>query len=529
MSDGMAERKMGAALAKSLPTATAPKNSLPVRTSEISRLQRTIGELGNALKTGAITVPAHAINLRVALEGATRVRGSLDERDRNLLAELEPRARRLLAQADAAKAVSTAKVADTGADDLQLDWDAVTDVFDQMTPGMGPAIKLAPQSHRDAIEAMTRSPLFALQVFEESWDDIKDHWFELLQFTATMIAAEVAVGILVAVPEPSLGTKIAAFVLQALILAFAIHAAYTAGAAAIAFATDFWSKVTAANGDLKKIDEAALAFVRLVFALFQTLAAAAGIGKAAKFRTPADVPPTPRPGSRNHDSNNGSKSTERTKTDSGEPKAHDNGPKTQKDPSLSAKVVVEYRVERHQIRVETRRTKGGWSLEVKAPLPDGRRTHTVGDVYVAIDEHGAPVGGPAFTIDKEAFVDGVSGKVQIYEGSTRISATDLVLDETIAAFRKEFGHAPDRLPGSLAWENKLNFQRAYATAAQSGVTHDAASQIAIREISFGRSRAARGYDTFLVEATNFAEIDLGGSLGVRRVPTTIKADARRSK
>jgi hypothetical protein len=75
----------------------------------------------------------------------------------------------------------------------------------------------------------------------------------------------------------------------------------------------------------------------------------------------------------------------------------------------------------------------------------------------------------------------------------------------------------------------LNFQRAYAGAIRNGMTIDAAKQFAISDISFGRSRAARGYGDFSVEVSDFEAVDLGGSLGTQNVPTKIKIEARRSR
>jgi hypothetical protein len=188
----------------------------------------------------------------------------------------------------------------------------------------------------------------------------------------------------------------------------------------------------------------------------------------------------------------------------------------------------EYPVARGDLHINTEKTERNWTIEIKAPLSNGRY-HVVGEGLVSLDASGHPIGGPEFYIEKNVHVNGVDGKVQIYDRGTKQSATDLVLDEAIARFKTEFGHAPDTLPGHLAFENKRNFQRAYAVALRDGKSVDDARQIAIRSISFGRSRIERGYDDIKVEATNDGLVDLGEPLGVQRVPTVIHIEARRSK
>jgi hypothetical protein len=74
--------------------------SLPVRLSQTTRLRNAIGELENALRRGAITIPAHAMNLRTALAEARRA----DSRDPSL----EARASAVLARANAPRPLPSA-------------------------------------------------------------------------------------------------------------------------------------------------------------------------------------------------------------------------------------------------------------------------------------------------------------------------------------------------------------------------------------------------------------------------------------
>jgi hypothetical protein len=467
-------------------------------------------------------VPVYRVLLRKALDKAVELRAQATDAERAELADIEPRAHKLL-ESPAPTPAAPARVSGTdemkGPEDLRIDWDTVSDIVDGIMPGVGPIVTRGPQLYQDVAESITRTPLHAKTVFAEQWDLIKDHWLEIMNVMAALVAAEIGVAILGATPDPTMGTKVAAIALQALLIAFAIHAAHELGSQAGAYASAWWANVQAAKGDVRMLDAAALNFARMIFSLVQAIGAALGFGfLSRRIRRAMGPDPAGKPRPK------GDKSTDKlpAKTDKSPSKPHAKEPIQQ----LS---LAEYRVERNQIRVETHRASTGWTVEVKAPLPEGRRAHDIGTGHVKLDQHGAPIGGPSFTIDKEAVVNGVNGKVQIYQGNNKLSATDVVLDESIAAFKKEFGHAPETLPGGLAWENKLNFQRSYATAMQKGLTHDAACQVAIREISFGRSRAARGYDRFSVEATDMAEVDLGGSFGVRRVPTTVKITARRSK
>lgn len=381
-------------------------------------------------------------------------------------------------------------------------------MINPFAPGAGDVLAKGSHLPRDVIESIIRSPLHAQKVFAEQWDVIKDHWLELAHTMAALIAAEIGVAILAAIPDPTMGTKIAAFALQALLIAFAVHATYTAGSLAIAHGNAWWAKVNAAKGDGRTIDAAALDFVRMFFALVQAIGGVLGIRAAARARGSS----THEPPSHSHTKNGTTESTSSTKPKTtrlqspessstntrggaGTAIAHEGAGTSSSNKGhgharkAPVNAAMEFRIERSHLRVKTHRSSMEWIVEVEAPLPEGRRS--VGTGFVELDPHGAALGGPEFVIRKNVTVGGTEGKVQIYEAGHKVSLTDIVLDEAIAAFRKEFGHVPETLPGSLAWENKLNFQRAYARAIQEGMTHDAASQSAIREISFGRSRAAR--------------------------------------
>lgn len=186
----------------------------------------------------------------------------------------------------------------------------------------------------------------------------------------------------------------------------------------------------------------------------------------------------------------------------------------------------EFRVERHDLQISTSRRAKEWNIDVKVRLSNGKN-HSIGTGTVMLDTEGLPVGGPEFYIEKETHIDGISGKVQVYDQGAKQSLTDIVLDEAIVRFKQEFGHEPWSLPGDLAFENKRNFQRELVRAIEDGATPKEAEQIAIRRISFGRSRIKRGYSEIVVTTDATAVVDLGEPFGKREVPTRVHVEARR--
>jgi hypothetical protein len=186
----------------------------------------------------------------------------------------------------------------------------------------------------------------------------------------------------------------------------------------------------------------------------------------------------------------------------------------------------EIRVKKSDLRISTRKTKDEWTFSIETKLPNDTEVN-IAYGTVLLDAAGNPVGGPEFYFEKRTVIGGVETRVQIYDGSKPLSLTDFALDSAIMRFKTEFGHPPDILPGDLAFDNKANFQRAYATALQNGLGDGEARQQAIRSVSFGRSRMRRGYDDFVVELGKFESLDLGPPLGVQRVPVSIHVEARR--
>ena len=235
-------------------------------------------------------VPIYAQLVRNALQAADRFREAMTERERKELDELRLSAREVLADT-ASKDVEIPSL-----QDLRIDWDDIGDAVDQFVPGIGQVFTRGPQIHRDTFEAITRSVFFIKDVFLEQWEAFKDHWPEFLQVMLGLLVAELGVAALAAAPDPTMATKIAALALQAMLIAFAVHAVYTAGKDTLAYANAFWTNVQVANGDVNLLNQAALNFVRMLFSIASAIAAVLGLRKAVRrpSRGEAGKPVAPR-------------------------------------------------------------------------------------------------------------------------------------------------------------------------------------------------------------------------------------------
>lgn len=114
------------------------------------------------------------------------------------------------------------------------------------------------------------------------------------------------------------------------------------------------------------------------------------------------------------------------------------------------------------------------------------------------------------------------------DGDVRLPTTQYALDRATRYYRRRFGVDPESLPGTLAFENKLNFQREWYKLTTAGLPDDVAAVRAVAETSFGRHRAARGYSQFEVTiAGSMEKVDLGAPYGTQMVPTGINVIARK--
>jgi hypothetical protein len=212
-----------------------------------------------------------------------------------------------------------------------------------------------------------------------------------------------------------------------------------------------------------------------------------------------------------------------TSTKSARPKSEGGPVREHSEPVQDS---LEIRVQKTDLVTSSRRTSREWIFELTVTLANGR-VYEPASGQVLLDSNGLPEGGPDFYFDKRVVIDGVTKKFQIYDGDHYVPFSDFALDAAIEKFKQDFGHTPDTLPGHLAFENKTNFQREYARAVIGGAGHEDALQVAIKSVSFGRARIARGYDEFTVRAGPMGRLDLGPPLGIQNVPVSVDVEARR--
>jgi hypothetical protein len=175
--------------------------------------------------------------------------------------------------------------------------------------------------------------------------------------------------------------------------------------------------------------------------------------------------------------------------------------------------------------------------------PDGREV-SLGRARISLDPDGNPQGAPVLSLEARVVSDGREHAVHIYDDvvetggvdgppvhqgqGTRTPTTGHALDTTLAYYKRRFGRGPEQLEGTLAMKNLENFQREYAAAIARDLSHDEAAQSAIRSISFGRHRVARGYDQFEVVCGPLRTAWLPDGSPIPEVPESVFVIARPS-
>ncbi len=141
----------------------------------------------------------------------------------------------------------------------------------------------------DLVASVKEAPDHAAEILVgEVWDAIKEHWLSFILTTAGLIGAEIAVGILTAVPEPTLITKAIALILQLLIIAIIGYFAAVELVGVYEEGRNWFSLAKEANGDPKKITEASKSFLRMVRHIILAILAVAGV--RAKIRGGLRIP-----------------------------------------------------------------------------------------------------------------------------------------------------------------------------------------------------------------------------------------------
>jgi hypothetical protein len=169
-----------------------------------------------------------------------------------------------------------------------------------------------------------------------------------------------------------------------------------------------------------------------------------------------------------------------------------------------------------------------WEVRLVATTKLGEAEWGVGTVFV-FDDFGEVMpdeDGPSMKLYKDR-AKLPSGKVVRLK--TDFSITEVALDLVEKAYRATFGANPNVTQGNLEYDNLKYFQVEYhkAKLAQPGAGERRWAQTAIRAISFGRARVARGFRTFEVDIVATGPVDLGEPYGEVEVPRAVQVTARR--
>ena len=169
-------------------------------------------------------------------------------------------------------------------------------------------------------------------------------------------------------------------------------------------------------------------------------------------------------------------------------------------------------------------------------------TLQLAEAYVQLSEDGLPSDLPTLRLGASCRRNNQDYAVHIYEEvvpdqhggvipsarGERTSLTAYALDKFISRYKARFNHEPGGFFGTLVDSNRLNYQREYKMLVNNGVEEPIARIEAIKQISFGEHRIARGYSVFNVTLSGWSKVDLGPGLGVqKRVPTSIEVEARK--
>jgi Domain of unknown function (DUF4157) len=136
----------------------------------------------------------------------------------------------------------------------------------------------------DVISSAVNSPQFIGEVLGDLWEVVKENWVSILAVTTGLIAAELVVGALAVIPEPTLITKLIALLLQGIIVLICGYGVIT-GIAGVASEGKNWiSTAWTANGDAAKLKQASKAFLRMMGHIALTALSVLGLrGNLGKF------------------------------------------------------------------------------------------------------------------------------------------------------------------------------------------------------------------------------------------------------
>ena len=168
-----------------------------------------------------------------------------------------------------------------------------------------------------------------------------------------------------------------------------------------------------------------------------------------------------------------------------------------------------------------------WVFTIDVTLPNGEVEH-IGDGDVPLDSHGKPTRGPDFYIDKRITYEGEPARIDLIKDGKNVPLTEFAITEASSEFKKEFGHEPTELPGSIADDNRSIFQRAYLAAIDKGKPPAEAAEAAARNTPFVKNRVRLGFtDVRVVPTAQMDKIVYGNPPRVREAPHGAEIVARK--
>jgi hypothetical protein len=185
---------------------------------------------------------------------------------------------------------------------------------------------------------------------------------------------------------------------------------------------------------------------------------------------------------------------------------------------IAARDLPSYAIDKDKI--DRRFTSDGkyFDMDLSIKLPNGR-TINLGSGSVNLDAHGMPEGIPTLSLAASHHEHGIDYAVKIYdhveyaEGiapqgkGERTPLTKYAIDAFAKEYQARFGRPLNEIGGSLAWENKANFQKMLieimggknATVRVPRREPTQAELIeAVKRTSYGENRGKAGYTEFEV-------------------------------
>jgi hypothetical protein len=142
--------------------------------------------------------------------------------------------------------------------------------------------------------SVVESPRHVAEFFQgDLRQAIKDHWLQITVVTGGLLAAEWVIGVLAAVPEPTLLTKVVAAILQIVVLAVLGYFAAAEVYGAFLEGRNWLATAKRAAGRPEVVTEASRSFVRMVWHIVMAVLATAGFRARVRARVKAPVPPAP--------------------------------------------------------------------------------------------------------------------------------------------------------------------------------------------------------------------------------------------